>query len=65
MALLQLADKIFTALNKNEYALGMFLDLTKAFDTVDHEIFLSKLHYYSFHDYTYNWLYSSVYDREL
>ena len=64
MALMQLVDKIFTTLNNNEHALGIFLHLSKAFDTVDHKILLSKLYYYGIHDYTYNWLYSYVYDRE-
>lgn len=44
MALLQLIDKISTALDKNMFAIGIFLDLSKAFDTVDHDILLSKLH---------------------
>ena len=34
------------ALDKGSYACGMFIDLQKAFDTVDHEILLKKLSHY-------------------
>ena len=32
-------DKIEDALDKNEYVLGIFLDITKAFDSVNHEYY--------------------------
>ena len=38
MALITLVDKILTAINNGEYVIGVFLDLRKAFDTVNHEI---------------------------
>ena len=64
MALLQLVEKIYSALNNNEYALGIFLDLSKAFDSVDLTILLSKLHRYGFQDLSYSWLASYVLNRE-
>ena len=36
------------ALDKNEYVLGIFLDITKAFDSVNHEILYNKLEHYGF-----------------
>jgi hypothetical protein len=39
---LLITDKIQTAIENKEYACGIFLDLKKAFDTVDHKILLKK-----------------------
>ena len=40
MALLTLMDKLVNALEKKEIVVGIFLDFSKAFDTVDHDILL-------------------------
>ena len=37
-ALIDLINKITTALDNKEFAIGVFLDLSKAFDTVDHSL---------------------------
>ena len=36
-------DNLTQALEKGKYVVGVFLDFSKAFDTVDHEILLDKL----------------------
>ena len=64
MALLQLAENIYSSINNKEFALGIFLDPSKAFDTVDYTILLDKLHHYGFQDKTFKWLSSYVYNRE-
>ena len=43
MSLLNLQDSISAAIDRNEYSLGVFIDISKAFDTVNHDILLSKL----------------------
>ena len=45
-AIIALTEKIRNCLDKNEFAVGVFVDLQKAFDTVDHNILINKLSHY-------------------
>ena len=44
-ALSELVEEITSSLDNNKYAIGIFVDLKKAFDTVDHDILAKKLHF--------------------
>ena len=45
-AILQLTKEIYESLEKKEFTLGVFVDRSKAFDTVDHDILIKKLSYF-------------------
>ena len=45
-ALIQLYDKISSALHNKKVTLGLFIALSKAFDTVNQEVLLDKLEHY-------------------
>ena len=45
-AALELVDRVTVEMDQSNTPISLFLDLSKAFDTLDHEILLSKLDYY-------------------
>ncbi len=49
-ATLEIIDRIICKMDKNETPINVYLDLSKAFDTLDHDILLEKLHYYGIRD---------------
>ena len=63
LALIDIVDKIKFAIDNNEYALGILLDITKAFDSTNHDILLSKLEHYGFRGHSLLFLESNFTDR--
>ena len=59
----QLVDQITESFENNKYTLGVFIDLSKAFDTVDHSILLKKLELYGITDRNHGWLKSYLSNR--
>ena len=53
-ALIVLLDKITAALDKG--GIGVFLDFSKAFDTVDHHIVLHKMYKYGIRGIVFKWM---------
>ncbi len=46
LALLETMDQVHKALNDGNYVLGLYLDLSKAFDTMNHSLLLKTLYQY-------------------
>ena len=62
-AVLTIIDKIQRAIDARDYTCGIFLDLSKAFDTVNHEILIQKLEFYGIRGIANNWFTSYLTDR--
>jgi hypothetical protein len=63
-AVFSLINGILQAWNDKLHTAGIFCDLAKAFDCVNHEILISKLEYYGVHYHNLNWFKSYVSDRK-
>ena len=57
-------DKIQKAIEKRNYSCGIFLDFSKAFDTVNHKILLEKLHHYGIRGIANEWFTSYLNSRQ-
>ena len=63
-AIIQLIDQINSSFEKNNFTLGVFIDLSKAFDTVDHHILISKLENYGVNGNNLRWFQSYLKNRK-
>ena len=55
MVVIEMVDKISTAIDYSEYSAGVFIDLLKAFDTLNHHILYEKLEHYGIRGTALNW----------
>ena len=62
MALTELVDNIATAIDKKFHTISVFLNLEKAFDTIDHPLLLKKLRSYGIRGIANHWLSSYLND---
>ena len=64
MAMMLLMEEITKSLENGEYVIGIFLDFSKAFDTVDHDILLRKLYHYGIRGNALQWFESYLKNRK-
>ena len=62
-AIIELTDNITKAMDEGKYTIGIFLDLSKAFDTVNHQILLNKLEHYGIRGLCLKWFESYLHGR--
>jgi len=63
LALLDLTDKLSNAVENNEITVGIFVDLAKAFNTVNHNILLIKLCHYGIRGTPHKWFKTYLNER--
>ena len=63
-ALIQITEQIKQSIENGKVGCGIFIDLRKAFDTVNHNILLQKLEHYGIRDTSLNWFRSYLTERK-
>jgi hypothetical protein len=63
-AILELTDKLKSAIDNKQLTCGLFLDFSKAFDTVNHKILLEKLQKYGIRGVPLQWFTSYLTNRQ-
>ena len=63
-AILLLANQLYQSFNESKFTLGIFIDLSKAFDTVDHKILTKKLELYGIKGWNLGWFESYLSNRK-
>ena len=63
LALMELTKDISFAMDEKMYTVGVFIDMKKAFDTVDHKLLIQKLQHFGIRGEPNMWLSSFLSDR--
>ena len=63
-SLIEITEKIRESIDSGKYGCGIFIDLKKAFDTVNHEILLRKLEHYGIRGSILKWFESYLTGRK-
>ena len=63
LASMELIDRVMNSFEKKYSPLAIYMDLSKAFDTLDHKILLHKLEYYGIKNTELNWFKSYLGNR--
>ena len=64
LALIELIEKITESLDSKKTTVGVFIDLKKAFDTIDHQLLIKKLYFYGVRGTGLNWIESYLTNRQ-
>ena len=64
LAIVELVDKITKVIDKGEYPISVFLDLSKVFDTINHKILIKTLEYYGIRGISQQWFENYLMNRK-
>ena len=64
MAILEFLEEVTSSLDKKKTTIGVFIDLKKTFDTIDHTLLLKKLHCYGIRGLVNTWIKSYLTERK-
>ena len=64
VALIKITEEIKESIDKGKYGCDIFIDLRKAFDTVNHDILLLKMEQYGVRGTSLQWFKSYLYERK-
>ena len=59
-----MVDRIYSDLDEKQIPIAIFIDLSKAFDTIDHTILISKLEHYGVENNELQWVISYMHNRQ-
>ncbi len=63
-ALTDFTDKISKTIDEGKYSIGTLLDLSKAFDRINHKILIKKLEHYGIWGIAREWFENYLYNRK-
>ena len=63
-AIAKFTAHVYKAMENKMTTMSVFLDLSKAFDTIDHAILLKKLYYYGIRGIALEWFRNYLIDRD-
>lgn len=63
-AIYKLTESVLTSMDKNDHVMGIFCDLSKAFDMVQHSLILEKLEHYGVRGTPLKWFQSYLNNRQ-
>ena len=64
LALIEVIDNLLFNFENDNISVGIYIDLQKAFDTVNHKILLAKMYNYGIRGIVHNWFSSYLTDRK-
>ena len=64
MAIHTLMDRLYESIENDKITLGIFIDFSRAFDTISHDILLNKLQFYGFRGKAHDWIKNYLTNRK-